>query len=224
MVSPKSLLLTTLTLTVVGLAASDDAMARNSYCCNDANGKLTCGDMLPVACQKRAYRIIDEKGFLVREVEAPLTPEQRVLRDAEEVKKQEEAKKAAEEKRRNQALIATYPSEKDIDLARDRALADFDKASADTQKHYDEALKQKKKLDAEKEFYVKKPMPANLKKQIEDNDSAIRTAQAALDSRKQEGETLRAKFDDEKKRYMELRYGKSTVAAPPVSAADKRPR
>jgi hypothetical protein len=222
MVSPKSLLLASIAL--VCLTSAGLASARNSYCCNDANGKLACGDMLPVACQKRAYRIIDEKGALVRAVEAPLTPEQRVLRDAEEVKKQEEAKKVAEEKRRSQALLATYPSEKDIDLARDRALADFDKGSADTQKHYDEALKQKKKLDAEKEFYVKKPMPAALKKQVEDNDSALKSAQAALDSRKQEGDALRAKYDDEKKRYMELRYGKSAAATPPVSAADKRPR
>ena len=33
----------------------------------------------------------------MKEVEAPLTPEQRVLRDAEEAKKAEAAKKAAEE-------------------------------------------------------------------------------------------------------------------------------
>jgi len=222
MVSPKSLLLASIAL--IGLTSAEVASARNSYCCNDANGKLTCGDMLPAACHKRPYRVLDDRGRVINEVAAPLTPEQRVLRDAEEVKKQEAAKQAAEEKRRNQALVATYPSEKDIDLARDRALADFDKASADTQKRHDEALKQKKKLDAEKEFYVKKPMPANLKKQIDDNENAIKTAKAALETRKQEAEALRTKFDDEKKRYMDLRYGKSAVAAPPAGAADKRPR
>lgn len=222
MVSSNSLLLAAIAL--IGLTSADIASARNSYCCNDANGKLTCGDMLPAACHKRPYRVLDDRGRVIKEMEAPLTPEQRALRDAEEKKKQEEAKLAAEEKRRNQALVATYPSEKDIDLARDRALADFDKASADSQKRHDEALKQKKKLDAEKEFYLKKPMPANLKKQIEDNENAIKTAQAALENRKQEAAALRAKFDDEKKRYMELRYGKGAVAAPAASTADKRPR
>ncbi|WP_124962392.1 hypothetical protein [Sulfurisoma sediminicola] len=208
---------------VLGLAAAGDASARSSYCCNDANGKLTCGDMLPVACHKRAYRILDERGRLVKEVEAPLTPEQRVLRDAETAKKVEEAKKAAEDKRHNEALLATYPSEKDIDVARDRALADFDKASADTQKRYDEATKEKKKLDAEKEFYVKKPMPTNLKRQVEDNEAAIKAAQAALDGRKQERDALLAKYGDEKKHYMELRYG-NTPRTADTPAADKRPR
>jgi hypothetical protein len=226
MVSPEScrslLIATAMTVGIaVGMSASDHAHARNSYCCNDANGKLTCGDMLPAACHKRAYRVLDDRGRLVREVEAAPTPEQRMLREAEEVKKQEEAKKAAEDKRRNQALLATYPNEKDIDLARDRALAEFDKASADTQKHYDEALKQKKKLDGEKEFYLKKPMPANLKKQIDDNENAIKTTQAALDTRKQEADALRAKFDDEKKRYMELRYGKTPRTADPAPAPAK---
>ncbi|MDP2793256.1 MAG: hypothetical protein Q8O25_04095 [Sulfurisoma sp.] len=210
---------------VVGMAASDNALARNSYCCNDANGKLTCGDMLPVACQKRAYRVLDERGRPVREVEAPLSPEQRALREAEEVKKREEAKKAAEEKRRNQALLATYPNEKDIDAARERELAEFDKSSGDTQKRYDDALKQKKKLDTEREFYLKKPMPANLKKQIEENENDIKSARAALDSRKQEADALRTRFEEEKNRYMELRYGKrAPAAAPTAPATDKRPR
>jgi hypothetical protein len=211
-------------IAVLGLTVADVARARNSYCCNDANGKLTCGDILPVACHKRAYRILDERGRLVKEVEAPLTPEQRVLRDAETAKKAEEAKKAAEDKRHNEALLATYPNEKDIDLARDRALGDFDKASADTQKRYDAAIKQKKKLDAEKEFYVKKPMPANLKQQVEESENTIKAAQAALDGRKQERDALAVKFEDEKKRYMELRYGKAPRTADTPPTADKRPR
>jgi hypothetical protein len=209
---------------VVGLVIADGASARNSYCCNDTNGKLTCGDMLPTACHKRAYRILDDRGNLVKEVAAPLTPEQRVLRDAEEAKKLEEAKKAAEEKRRDQALLATYPNEKDIDLARDRALADFDKASLEAEKRHGDAMKEKKKLDAEKEFYVKKPMPANLKKQVEDNEATIKTTQAALDSRKQDRDALAAKYDDEKKHYMELRYGKKPRSVDAPAAAEKRPR
>ena len=234
MVSVKHFSIAAGLVAALGLAAAGDASARNSYCCNDANGRLTCGDMLPAVCHKRAYRILDDRGHLVKEVEAPLTPEQRVLRDAEDAKKAEEAKKAAEEKRRNQALLATYPNEKDIDVARDRALADFDKASAETQKHHDAAMKEKKKLDAEKEFYVKKPMPANLKRQVEDNEAAIKTAQTALDSRKQERDALQAKYEEEKTHYMELRYGKKPRTVDPVPApvksaapapgADKRPR
>lgn len=223
MVSHKSLLIASIAL--LGLTAGGTAQARNSYCCNDANGRLACGDMLPAACHKRAYRVLDDRGRVVKEVGAALTAEQRRLREAEEVKKQEEERKAAEEMRRNQTLLATYPAEKDIDLARDRALAEFDKASAETQKRYDDALKQKKKLDGEKEFYQKKPLPAKLKKQIEDNDSTIKTAQEAIAARQLEADALRAKFEDEKKRYMALRYGKTPrTIAPAADTTERRTR
>jgi len=208
-----------------GLVASDAALARNMYCCNDASGKLTCGDLLPAACYKRAYRIMDGKGRLVREVEAPLTPEQRAQREAEQVRRQAEEKRLAEEKRRNMALLATYPNEAEIDKARDRTLAEFDKASSDTRKRYDAAVKRRKKLDVEKEFYLKKPMPANLKKQIEDTDKEIETLKESLDGRKAEADALRDRYDEEKRRFMDLKYGKGRggSAAPAPAAADKPP-
>lgn len=204
---------TLVAVAALGLATGDPALARQSYCCNDAQGKLVCGDMLPNACANRAYRIKDEKGRLVREVEAPLTPEQRSQRDAEKSRKAEEEKRLAEQKRRDMAMLATYPHEKDIDAARDRALAEFDKASSDLNKRHDAAQKRKKAFESEKEFYLKKPMPANLKKQIEDNDNDLRTLQAAVDERTKESTGLRAKYEDEKKRYMELRYGKANRQA-----------
>lgn len=197
----------------LGLTAGAPALARQSYCCNDANGKLVCGDMLPAVCQNRAYRIKDEKGRLVHEVEAPLTPEQRALREVEKARKLEEDKRLAEQKRRDQAMLATYPHERDIDAARDRSMAEFEKASGDTKKRLDAAIKRKKALDAEKEFYVKKPMPANLKKQVEETDHELKTLQEAVDNRTREGDALRARFEEEKKRYMELRYGKTNRQA-----------
>ncbi len=211
-------------LALAGLASSEVAVARNSYCCNDANGRLACGDMLPAACQKRPYRILDGRGKVIKEVEAPLTAEQRTLREAADLRKQEEEKKVAEEKRRNQALLATYPNEKDIDAARGRALADLDKSAEDNQKRFEQAQKTKKKLDAEKEFYLKKPMPANVRKQIEENDKDIKVLQEAADKRKEQADAIRTRFEAEKSRYMELKYGKAPAAVATPAAADKRPR
>lgn len=193
---------------MAGIALTGNAHARWSYCCNDANGKLVCGDILPAACQNRAYRIKDEKGRLVREVEAPLTPEQRVAREAEKAKKLEEEKRLAEQKRQDQAMLATYPDAQAIDAARDRVLADFDKASDDIRKRHEAAVKTKKKLDGEKEFYQKKPMPANLKKQVDDADADLKALQEAVANRAKDRDAISTKFEEEKKRYIELRSGK----------------
>ena len=45
------------------------------YCCTDAQSRKVCGDFLPKECTKRAYEERDEKGFVIKKVEAPLTAE-----------------------------------------------------------------------------------------------------------------------------------------------------
>lgn len=203
-----------------GLALNGAAVARNSYCCNDPNGRMVCGDILPAACQHRPYRIKDEKGQVLREVEAPLTPEQRAAREAENVRKLEEEKRLAEQKRRDMAMLATYPNAEAIDSARARALDEFDKASGESKRRHDEMVKRKKKLDMEKEFYQKKPMPAALKKQIDDADNDLKASQESLGKRQQEREALVAQFDEDKKRYADLRSGKVSRLAdgPPAKS------
>ena len=119
------------------------------YCCDDAKGRKVCGDFLPTECQGRAYEERDNRGFVSKTVEAPLTAEQQARREAELAKKEEDRKKAAEERRRTLALLATYSSEKDINSARDRALAEVDKNLKQSQQRLEDAKKKKTKLDAD---------------------------------------------------------------------------
>jgi hypothetical protein len=191
------------------------------YCCDDAKGRKVCGDFLPTECQGRAYEERDNRGFVSKTVEAPLTAEQQARREAELAKKEEDRKKAAEERRRTLALLATYSSEKDINSARDRALAEVDKNLKQSQQRLEDAKKKKTKLDADKEFYKGKPLPDPVKAQIKDNEKEIAAQQAAIAAKVKEGEEVRSRFAEEKKRYLELTGKKSMDAAPaaPVPAA-----
>ena len=74
---------------VLGLGGPAMA-AGNFYCCVDANGKQVCGDLLPQACYGRAYRELGPNGQTLRNVEAPLTAEQRATRSAEEAQRKVE--------------------------------------------------------------------------------------------------------------------------------------
>ena len=201
------------------------------FCCQDDKGTKVCGDFLPPACQGRAYEERDGKGFVAKQVEAPLTPEQLAKREAENVKKAEEAKKAAEERRRNLALLATYSNEKDIISARDRALAEVEKNQKQSQVRLDEANKKKKKIDADREFYKGKLLPDDVKAQVRDNEKEIAAQAAAVAAKVKEAAEIRARFEEERKRYLELTGKKSTepaAAAPapvatPVAAAPAAP-
>jgi hypothetical protein len=193
------------------------------YCCDDTNGRKVCGDFLPEACQGRAYEERDNRGFVVKQVEAPLTEEQQARRDAELARKEEAKKKAGEERRRTLALLSTYSNEKDINSARDRALAEVEKNMKQSQARLEEANKKKLKLDAEKEFYKGKAMPDSLKAQIRENEKEVKAQQAAVDGRVKDMEDIRNRFGEERKRYLELTGKKAAdgTAVPP--AAESKP-
>ena len=151
------------------LLAMGAAAQTRIYCCDDANGRKVCGDFLPTACQGRAYEERDNRGFVSKKVEAPLTAEQQAHRAAELARKEEEAKRAAEERRRNLALLATYSSEKDINSAQTRALAEIEKNMKQAQQRLEEANKRKKKLESDREFYKGKSLPEQVKAAVRDN-------------------------------------------------------
>lgn len=189
------------------------------FCCDDAKGRKVCGDFLPAACQGRAYEERDNRGFVSKKVEAPLTAEQQARRDAEVARKEADARKAAEDRRRTLALLATYSSEKNIDTVRDRNLAELDTSIVEAQKRLDEAKKKKQKLDGDKEFYKGKPLPDSVKSQVRDNDKEIEAHQATITAKTREKEDVRNRFADEKKRYLELTGKKPMETSPAAPAA-----
>lgn len=197
---PNTLLLILLLLAI----PLPSANAAKSYCCSDERGRQVCGDSLPRECFGRAYREVSERGTTLRRVEAPLTAEQRAQRDAALANKQKEERAATEEQRKNQALLNTYSSEKDVDVARARALSDVENRAKEVQVKYSEALKRKQKLDGELEFYRKKPTPPELTQKIKATDAEIKAQQNAMDAKKQEMEQIRIRFDAEKQRYLDL--------------------
>ena len=194
---------------LIGAAFALPASAR-TFCCTDAKGRKLCGDTLPEQCENRAYKEFGEGK--VRNVEAPLTPEQKAQREAAEAKKLEDEKVAAEQKRRDQALLNTYGNEKDIDLMRDRAVADTEATGKQAQEKYDAAQKRKKQLERELEFYAKKPVPANLKSQVKENEIEIAAQQKAIEDKKKDVEAVRAKFEEDRKRYRFLTQGDGKAA------------
>ena len=211
MVSTNRLLLRLVAALSIGAALSMPVAAR-TYCCTDKNGHKICGDTLPEQCEERAYKEIGDKGR-VRNVEAPLSAEQKALREAAEASKKEEERRASEQRRKDQALRNTYGSEQDIDLLRDRAVADMQGALKQTQDKYDAAIKRKQQLDKELDFYAKKPVPNSLKSQMKENEIEIQAQKKALDDKNKDIEAIRAKFEEDRQRYRALTQGGGKQAA-----------
>ena len=208
---------------LLSLPAWSQAPAVRIYCCDDANGSKLCGDFLPKACESRAYEERDNKGYVVNKVEAPLTAEQQARRTAELEKKQAEEKGKAEERRRNLALLSTYATEADIDAARDRALREVDKLIKLAEQAVAEAEKNLTKANNEKEFYKGKTIPADLKSKLRDLEASANAKRTLLAAKKREIGEVKAKYEDERKKYRELKGIAASAAAKPAAAAEAQP-
>lgn len=194
---------------LLGLGLALPAVARITCC--DVEGKRTCGDPPPQQCVNKAKTVF-AKGGVAKEIEAPLTEEQKAAREAEKARKAEEEKQAAEQARRDRALTGSYSSEKEIDQALERSIANIEKNASQAKSRLETAQKKQPELAKEKEFYLKKPMPAQLKRQVEENEKEIAAQEATLKQKDADIEAVRVRFAEDKRRYQQL-MGKSPSPA-----------
>jgi hypothetical protein len=189
----------------IALALSGSGMAAGKlYCCDDAKGMQVCGDVLPQACYGRAYREIGASGRTLRNVAAPLTAEERAQQALEEAKRKEEEAALKEQQRKDQALLNTYGSVKDIEAMRSRAQDDVQRSIAAAQEKIAEIRVQRKKFEDEAEFYKKKQLPAAVQKGLNDTAFEITAQESIIESKQKELKIIREKYDEDKRRYIDL--------------------
>jgi hypothetical protein len=193
---------------------SEFAQAQRLYRWVDEKGNVTYTDKMPVESAGRPADILNKQGTMLKRQEGALTPEQAEERERQQKKSQEEELAAREERRKNIALINTYASEQDIDESRERALTEANEAIQAIDGRIAEAKKRQLDYDREKEFYQKKSMPQKLQTDIRNNELLIKNQTELLEAKKKEIGTINAKYDADKRRYIELtKGGKSGAAA-----------
>ncbi|MCX7140076.1 MAG: DUF4124 domain-containing protein [Proteobacteria bacterium] len=203
---------------LIALAGASASAQQRLYKCKDEKGKTYYTQTPPAECLGKEMDELSRQGTVVKKREAALTPEQIAAREAEDKRKKEEELAAKEEKRKNQALLNTYSSEKDIEDGRQRALKQSEAATKETEKRMAEAQKRAQVLAGEKEFYQKKPMPKKLQDDIKNNEIDIKGLQDALTAKQKELGEINAKYDEDKRRYLELTSVKPKAPAPAPSA------
>lgn len=214
MVSPKFVL-----VLVAGLIAVPSTHAGDFLCCSDPNGRRVCGDVLPEQCKGRAYKVIDSTGNVIKEVGPPLTAEQKAEQAAEAKRKKELEVARREQQRKDAALLETYPSIKEIDLARSRAENEVLATMKQAEQRIEAATKRRKKFEDEADFYKKKELPPEVARGLKDADDEIRAQKTLVDSKQKDLESVRAKFAEDKRRYLEISAGGGRALHPAAGTA-----
>jgi len=96
---------------------------------------------------------MSRSGNVIRRIEPTPTPEQARQREEESRQRREAEKRAADQERRDKALLATFASEKEFDVARDRNIEPLTGRIRSSQDRIQEIDKRLAKLDESEEFF-----------------------------------------------------------------------
>ncbi len=195
-------------LVAIALAALPLSAAAQSYRCVGKDGKKYYGQAVPPQCIGQPTEQLNSQGMVVRRIDAQASAADQAAKakEAEEKRKRDVILK--EESRKNKALLSTYTSEADIELARKRALEENQKAVKETESRIGTLKKRQADLKKEMEFFQgKNKPPAKMEQEIKDNNFTVGTQENLLAQKKKEVDSINAKYDEDKKRYIELTRG-----------------
>lgn len=172
-----------------------------TYKCVDARGKIYYSDQFTPDCGQ--LQEMNRQGRIVKKHET-LRPGVAPNAAADE---KGGRKDLSEAQRRDRALVATYTSENEIDLARDRSLAIPLQAVKTSENRLAKANAQlfDLKSQADRLAGQQKAIPPNLLEEIELKQNEISAIEAELQQKKNYAESVRARYESEKLRYRELK-------------------
>jgi len=202
----KLAVLATAALIVAPLAAEAQQKGeRYTYRCTGKDGKKYYGSTIPTACLGQPIDQLNERGIRVKRIDPEGDEKARLAKEAEEKRLADEAAEKREQLRRNRALLATYTSEKDIEAARKRALADNQRAIKEAADRVDMLKKRRAGYDKEMELYKdgQKP-PPKLAEDIRATEVDIELTESLIATKQKEAQSINARYDEDRRRYREL--------------------
>jgi hypothetical protein len=162
------------------------AASAQSYRCVGTDGKKYYGSSIPQQCVGVVVEQINAQGSVVKRIQplAPSTADSRAKQAADEAERKKQALIAREAARRDQALLATYASAKEVEDMRRRALENVHRIQQDIETRLADLRKRKAAGQSV--------------------DSELALQESMLAEKKKEIAVVNAKYDEDKKRFLEL--------------------
>jgi hypothetical protein len=188
-------------LAVPALAQPKPKTSPITYKCVDSRGQIYYSDQFTPEC--RHTQEMNRQGRILKKDETTKPGAAAKPAAAGTVK----AKESSESQRRDRALTATYTSEEEIDLARDRSLAIPLQAIRTSENRLAKANKQlfELKTQADRLAGQQKAIPPHLLEEIEVKQKEVSAFEAEVQQKKSYADSVRARYEADKLRYRELK-------------------
>lgn len=190
------------------LAAEAQQIESLTYRCVGKDRKTYYGQTPPPQCMGMPLEMLNRQGMVVKRIDPHADAEKKALKEAEDKKKREEDALVKERLRRDKALLASYASEADIEATRKRALLDNEKGIQEIDTRIAGIRRHQAGLAKEMEFYKgKNKPPAKLDQDVKSADADVKAQEELRDKKKKEADAINARYDEDKRRYVELTRG-----------------
>jgi hypothetical protein len=192
------------------------------YTCVDADGRRFTSDRPIAECHNREQRVLNSDGSLRHVLPPQMSAGERADKEARD-RKAEAARLAQKDAaRRDRNLMQRFPVESAHLRAREAALDTVRMAMRNSEQRIKDLAAERKPLLDEAEFYKGKPLPAQLRQQMDANDAAVEAQRTAIQNQQAELERINRMYDTELARLRKLWAG----AAPGTlaEASDSKPQ
>jgi hypothetical protein len=177
------------------------------YKWTDEKGVTHYGEVIPPEYRDQSATEMTKRGLTVRKLEgaAALEAKQKAAQERAQLER-EEQKRLFEQRRRDMALVNQYTSPREIDDARERNLASPQQALRGLDPRVKRVQDDLGALQRQAESLAQagKPVPDFLKQDIQERRAELAELIAEKERHEAQIQAIRARYDAEKKRYMEL--------------------
>jgi chromosome segregation ATPase len=200
--------------------------------CTDEKGLTLFGDTPPAGCGNVPIYEIGPSGHVVRRIDPTPSPEQVKERAAEQERAKKAALAAAEQKRKDMALLNSYSSPQEFDVARDRnvepvsgriasaedRLKELDKREAEIDAQLESLKERAKKKSGDDDFEPPAWLVSNLDRLKKERTNLT----AAIARYRKDIDEMRAKYESDKQRWIVLKATKGTLEGQDAPAPDSK--
>lgn len=196
-----------LVLLAAGIAIQNAALAA-TYRWVDQNGKVQYSDLMPPSMAGQSHSELDKQGRVIREVQRTrMTEEERQRMQEKKTRQEAEARLKTEQLRRDKALLSTYANEKEIALARDRAIELESLNIRGLQTRMDRAAAKLAEANAQlaRLQSAGRTVPASVSQMRDEAQRELAQISTAMNQRMQAVEDIHHRFEEDEKRFLELK-------------------
>jgi hypothetical protein len=192
-------------LCMAALLAAPTTAHAATYKWIDDKGVVHYTDKLPPEEVNKGSVELNKQGVPVKKTEPAPTPEQRRAKALEDERARRVAKEQEDQARRDRALLSSYTSESEIDLARNRSLRTIEDVLKSAKAYSEQLTKRQAAIEAKKKAeYSDKPVPPALERELEGIIAELSRQADLIALKQRETVQVNAKYDADKERWRNL--------------------